>query len=161
MDINIGYEHIHHYTSIFQGLSYEPHGYKPHPCIYDAQWYRKLFSSSFSLKKILHTSRNKKIQTFQETQQDFHHPWHQHPRKSSSRRSLVKREPQVFHCWKTMPRGSSFRWTRTRALDPIGLKFFLGLGMWLKVRTPMFEGDKNSVFLSYFGVKNSSFLCVF
>ena len=57
---------------------------------------------------------------FQETQQDplTIHPWHHHPRKSSSRRSLVKREPQVFHCWKTMPRGSSFRWTRTRALDP-------------------------------------------
>ena len=60
MDINIGYENIHHYTSIFQGLSYEPHGYKPHPWIYYAQWCRKLFSSCFSSKQFLQTSRSKK-----------------------------------------------------------------------------------------------------
>lgn len=59
MDINIGYEDIHHDTSIFQGLSYEPHGYKPYPWIYYAQWCRKLFSSCFSSKQFLQTSRNK------------------------------------------------------------------------------------------------------
>ena len=74
MDINIGYENIHHYTSIFQGRSYEPHGYKPHPWIYYAQWYRKLFSSCFSSKQFLQTSRNKKIPIPGDAAGPTHHP---------------------------------------------------------------------------------------